>query len=258
MMIGFPVTEDKRHKYIALGPDHETPIVLLHGLFGTASNFNALIDHFSSYRRVLMPILPIFEMSLHDVSVSGLVEYLADFINHMELKNVHLVGNSLGGHIALLYTLKHKEKVKSVTLTGSSGLYENAFGTSFPRREDKQYLRKKIEFTFYNRDIVTDEMVDEIYEIVNDRGKGIRIVKTAKSAIRHNMENKLHLIKVPTLLVWGVNDTITPPFVGEKFHEILPISRLEMIDKCGHAPMLEHPKLFNQIFEDFINEIEDN
>ena len=98
-------------------------------------------------------------------------------------------------------------------------------------------------------------MVDEVYDIVNDRNKAIRVIAVAKSALRHNIGNRLNQITQPVLLVWGKNDTITPSFVGEQFHELLPNSRLFILEKCGHAPMMEHPKQFNQILNDFLVDI---
>lgn len=245
-----------KYTYLDVGPRTEIPLVLLHGLFGTASNFDKLIDHFTSKRRIVMPILPIFEMSIRKVSLSGLLEYVKDFLDMMGFRKIHLLGNSLGGHLAIIYSLEYMDTVRSLILTGSSGLYESAFGTGFPRREDYDYIRKKVELTFFNPAIATKEMVDEVFGIVNDRMKGIRVIKTAKSAIRHNVENRLSELKMPCLLVWGKQDTITPAFVGEKFHELIKNSQLEMLDNCGHAPMLELPEKFNQALHDFLINVE--
>ena len=97
--------------------------------------------------------------------------------------------------------------------------------------------------------------MDDVYDILNDRNKSIRIVATAKSAVRHNLGDKLHKIKVPTLLVWGRQDQITPAFVGEKFNELIEDSKLVFLDNCGHAPMMEHPTVFNQHLEAFLQEV---
>ncbi len=255
-MTEYPLSEKNGINYIDIGVEDTVPLVLLHGLFGTASNFDALIGEFSQHRRILMPLLPIFEMPLRKLSLGGLLEYVENFVEVVELDRFHLLGNSLGGHIALLYTLKGQEHLESLTLTGSSGLYESAFGTGFPRREDYEYIRKKVSLTFYDPNIATDEMVDEVFDIVNNRSKAIRIVKTAKSAIRHNVEGSLHKIEIPTLLVWGEQDTITPKFVGEKFHELIPSSELVMVDRCGHAPMLEQSAIFNASLKDFLSKVE--
>ncbi len=250
----YPVKEEGEFKYIETGGGEEH-LLLLHGLFGALSNFKGILDHFGDKYNVVVPILPIFEMPLRKVSVKGLVEHVARFVEHKGYDKVHVLGNSLGGHIALLYTLGYPEKVRSIILTGSSGLFESAMGSTFPKRGDYDFIKRKTEATFYNPKVASKELVDEVFDIVNDRNKGIRIIATAKSAVRHNLGDKLHQIKAPALLVWGKQDNVTPPFVAEKFHELLPDSRLVFIDKCGHAPMMEHPEEFNRHLEAFLQEV---
>src|SRR5690606_31392909 len=102
------------------------------------------------------------------LGVRSLSKYVNKFIKHKKLNQVVLVGNSLGGHVGLVFTLSHQEMVKALVLTGSSGLYENAFGGSFPKRESYDYIREKVEFTFYDPATATKELVDEVYKTVNE------------------------------------------------------------------------------------------
>lgn len=251
----YDIQEEGKFKYIETGVGEEN-LLLLHGLFGALSNFKDIIRHFSTTHNVVVPILPIFEMPIRKVSVTGLVDYVADFVDYKGYDRVHVLGNSLGGHIALLYALANPAKIRSIILTGSSGLFESAMGTSFPKRGDYEYIRVKTEGTFYDPGVATKELVDEVYDIVNDRNKAIRIIATAKSAVRHNLADKLDQVKAPTLLVWGRDDQITPAFVGEQFQKLIRNSQLIFMDKCGHAPMMEHPQLFNRYLEDFLQEVE--
>lgn len=250
----YDILEEEGFKYIESKGGEEI-LLLLHGLFGALSNFEGIIDHFSRTHNVVVPMLPIFELPIRKVSVSGLVDHVARFVEFKGYEKVHVLGNSLGGHIALLYVLAYPERVRSVILTGSSGLFESAMGTSFPKRGDYDFIKKKTEATFYNPSVASKELVDEVYDIVNDRNKAIRIVATAKSAVRHNLADKLHQVHAPTLLVWGRDDTVTPAFVGEKFHELIEHSQLIFVEECGHAPMMEHPQLFNQYLSDFLQEV---
>tara|TARA_Y100000589_G_scaffold132495_1_gene126400 strand:+ start:67751 stop:68539 length:789 start_codon:yes stop_codon:yes gene_type:complete len=244
------ITEGK-FSYLEKGEGH--PIILLHGLFGALSNFNDVIDYFSKKYKVIVPLMPVYTLPIIKTSVKNLAKFIEEFVEFKNLNQFTLLGNSLGGHVALVYTLKNMDKVHSMVLTGSSGLYENAFGGSFPRREDKEYLRKKIALTFYDPNLATDELVDECYNVVNDRGKLVRILALAKSAIRHNLRNDLEKFTTPTCLIWGKNDTITPPEVAEEFHEKLKNSDLYWIDNCGHAPMMEHPEEFNRILDQWFH-----
>ena len=248
------VNHEGRFKYIETGGGEES-LLLLHGLFGALSNFDSIIQHFGNRYNVVVPILPIMDLPLRKLSVMGLVEYVADLLDYKGYEGVHVLGNSLGGHVALLFVLQHPEKVRSVTLTGSSGLFESAMGTSFPKRGDKDFIRKKTQSTFYRPEVASEELIDEVFDTVNDRNKAIRVIATAKSAVRHNLGDNLSQIHAPVLLIWGKDDQITPAFVADKFHELLPDSRLVFIDECGHAPMMEHPGLFNQYLGAFLQEV---
>lgn len=247
--------EEGKFKYIESNPEASENLMLLHGLFGALSNFGGIIDHFGEKYNVVVPILPIYDLPIRKVGIGGLLDYIVEFVEYKGFDKVHVLGNSLGGHVSLLFVLKQQEKVASMTLTGSSGLFENAFGSSFPKRGNYQFIKEKTEATFYNPEVASKELVDEVFDIVNDRNKAIRVVMTAKSAIRHNVETQLGNIKVPSLLIWGREDNVTPHFVGEKFHELLPDSRLITVEKCGHAPMMEYPDTFNQHLEVFLNEV---
>jgi pimeloyl-ACP methyl ester carboxylesterase len=228
------------------------PLMLLHGLFGALSNFSDLIEHFKHTHKVIVPILPLYDLDLLHTTVKGLAKYVQQFIDHKGYNQIHLLGNSLGGHVGLVYILSHPEKIKTLTLTGSSGLFENAMGDSYPKRGDYEYIRAKTAETFYDPAVATKELVDEVFEITNSRIKVIKIIALAKSAIRNNLGDELGQIKVPTLLIWGKNDKVTPPFVAEDFHKLIPNSELAFIDQCGHAPMMEVPVAFNQILEKFL------
>ena len=250
----YPITTEGKYQFVETEGQGET-LILLHGLFGTLDNFQYLLKDFGKTYNVIAPIMPVFELPLRNVSVAGLVDFMAGFVDFKKLSKFHILGNSLGGHIALLYALKEPSHVLSIILTGSSGLYEKAMGTTFPRREDKEYIRKKIQSTFYDPASASDAMIDEVFAAVNDRGKVIRAISMAKSALRHNLADKLGQINTPALLIWGKQDAITPPFVGEKFKELLPNATLFFIDKCGHAPMLERPEEFNKYLTDFLNKL---
>ncbi len=245
-----------KFKYIEEGDG--PPLLLLHGLFGALSNFKDLIDFFATNYKVIVPILPLFELDILHTSVGGLQKFVYRFIEARNYKNIHLLGNSLGGHVALLYVLKHPERVKSLILTGSSGLFENGMGDTYPKRGDYEYIKKKTQLTFYDPLTATKELVDEVYEIVNSRIKVIKIIALAKSAIRNNLGEELSQIKQPTLLVWGNNDTITPPFVAREFNKLIPNSELFFVDKCGHAPMMEVPEEFNIILDKFLTKLNES
>lgn len=246
----YQIKEEGKFKFIEEGSGE--PILFLHGLFGGLSNFTSLITHYRTTHLVVVPMLPLLEMDLLHTSVSGLQKFVNRFIEFRGYQNVHLMGNSLGGHVALLHTLKNPARIKSLILTGSSGLFENGMGDTYPKRGDKEYIRNKTALTFYDPAMATDELVNEVFEITNNRMKVIKIIALAKSAIRNNLGEELNQIKQPTCLIWGNNDSITPPFVAKEFHKLIPNSELHFIDKCGHAPMMEVPEEFNKLLDGFL------
>jgi len=248
--MNYEIKQHDKFRFIEEGEGE--PLVLLHGLFGALSNFADLIEYFRGKYKVVVPMLPLFDLDIFHTTVGGLQKHVHKFIEARNYTNIHLLGNSLGGHVALVHVLKHPERIKSLILTGSSGLFENGMGDSYPKRGDYEYIKKKTELTFFDPAMASKELVDEVFEITNNRLKVIKIIALAKSAIRNNLGEELNQIKQPTLLVWGNNDTITPPFVAREFNKLIPNSELYFIDKCGHAPMMEVPGEFNKILEEFL------
>ena len=249
--MSYEIKIDGKFKFIEEGEGQ--PLLLLHGLFGALSNFRDLIEHFSKNNKVIVPLLPLLELDLLHTSVGGLQKFVQRFIEHRNYDDINLLGNSLGGHVALVHILKNPQRIRSLTLTGSSGLFENGMGDTYPKRGDREYIRKKTELTFYDPTMATEDLVNEVFEITNNRMKVIKIIALAKSAIRNNLGEELNQIKQPVCLIWGNNDTITPPFVAKEFNRLIPNSELHFIDKCGHAPMMEVPEEFNRILTEFLS-----
>ena len=251
----FITKKEKKFSFIEAGEGH--PLILLHGLMGGLSNFDKTVKFFSEKGyRVLVPVLPIYDLPVLHTNLTTIAKYVAKFIDEKCTEPATIVGNSMGGHIGLILTLARPDLVKNLVLTGSSGLYERTFGDSFPRKSDKSYIRKISEQGFYDPIVATDELVDEVFGGVNDRMKGIKTVMLARSAIKHNMLNDLPKITAPVCLIWGKQDNVTPPEVADDMHKSLPNSSLYWIDKCGHAAMMEKPEEFNQILYDWLQQNE--
>lgn len=245
----------KTNKYTYIEEGEGTPIVLLHGLMGELSNFSVLTDYFSKRGfKVYAPKLPIYSYPVISTNVSNIAKFVSKFIKDIVQEPAILVGNSLGGHLGLIATLKHPELVKALCLTGSSGLYEKSFGETFPKRGSYDYVLKKTQEVFYDPAVATKEIVDDVFDTVNDRKKAIKTLYIARSAIKHNLREELKNIQTPVCLIWGKQDNVTPPEVAVEFNEGLPNSDLYWIDKCGHAPMMEHPDLFNELLENWLKE----
>ncbi|HLV47121.1 MAG TPA: alpha/beta hydrolase [Flavobacterium sp.] len=245
------IKEEGKYRYVEIGEG--TPIVILHGLMGGLSNFDGVADYFPKKDyKVIMPELPIYTYSLLKTNVKAFAKFVHSFVQYKGFDEVILLGNSLGGHIALVTAKLHPEITKALILTGSSGLYEKAMGDTYPRKGDYEFIKKKAQEVFYDPKVATQEIVDDVFATVNDRMKLIKTLTIAKSAIRHNMAKDLPKMKIPVCLIWGKNDNVTPPDVAEEFHELLTDSDLYWIDKCGHAAMMEHPDEFNKIMDEWL------
>lgn len=250
----FKTKKDTKYSYVEVGEGH--PMVLLHGLMGGLSNFDKMIDFYSDKGyKVFVPQLPIYDLPILNTNLASISKFVAKFITDVIGKPVTVVGNSMGGHIGLILTTSRPELVKNLVLTGSSGLYERTFGDSFPRKSDKEYIKRKTQDVFYDPIVATDELVDEVFAVVNDRMKGIKTVMLARSAIKHNMLNDLPKITCPTCIIWGKQDNVTPPEVAEDMHKFIPNSELHWIDKCGHAAMMEKPDEFNEILYTWLQKV---
>ncbi len=243
---------NKKYNYIEKGEGEA--VILLHGLMGAVSNFESTLEKLPKFGyRVILPMLPLYSLPVLKTNVNKLADFINNFIDDLQIKKCTLLGNSLGGHIGLILALRKPNIVKRLILSGSSGLYENTLGGKFPRRGSYDYIKEKTEEVFYNPQKATKNLVDEVFEIVNNKEKLIRVLMMAKSAIRHNMKEDLPKIKQKTCIIWGKNDIVTPPKVGMEFHEEIPNSELFWIDKCGHAPMIEKPDEFNKILVEWLN-----
>ena len=248
------VIKENKYRYIESGEGQA--IIILHGLMGGLSNFKTVYDFFPLKGfKVIIPELPIYSMPISDTSLKSLSKFLYEFIVFKELKDMILLGNSMGGHIGLLFAKNYPELLNGLILTGSSGLYENNMGDKYPNRENYDWIKSKTEDVFFDSKIATKELVDEVFDTVNDRNKLIRTLALAKSAIRHNMANDLPKMKIPTAIIWGNQDTVTPPDVAKEFHKLLPNSNLYWINKCGHVPMMEHPQEFNKIMHKWLTNL---
>ena len=246
-----------QHGYDYVDEGQGPVLLLLHGLFGALSNWQDVVAEFAPDHRVIIPLLPIYDMPLAQAGVPGLVAYVEGFVAALGLPPTFVVlGNSLGGHVALVYTLKNPGRVRSLVLTGSSGLFEDGMGGSFPKRGNYAYVQERVGYTFYDPAVATRELVDEVFTVTNSNAKCLRIIAIARSAQRHNLSKELAKIAQPTLLVWGLNDTITPPSVAHEFARLLPRAELRFLDHCGHAPMMERPAAFNNYLRHFLRSTE--
>ncbi|MFW6133193.1 MAG: alpha/beta fold hydrolase [Planctomycetota bacterium] len=220
-----------------------TPLLMLHGMMGEPANWSELASHLPGTCRMIALRFPFFEDGNKLDSVPAVTDYAQGYIDEVGLGRFAVCGNSLGGHVAIDLAIRMPDRVCGLVLSGSSGLFERTFGTVVTR-PPRSWVRGKICEIFHDDEHVTEEMVDRVIGVITNRRNVRTLIQIAKSAKRDNVAERLKSIHCPSLLIWGRQDEITPPSVAEQFHRNLPNSELHWLDRCGHAPMLEHPEQF--------------
>ncbi|HKW93512.1 MAG TPA: alpha/beta fold hydrolase [Methylomirabilota bacterium] len=228
------------------------PVLLLHGLMGQMRHWESVLEALGDEYRPIALTLPIFHPALPEASIDELVRYVLRFLDALEIPRAVVGGNSLGGHVALRLALEHADRVSGMVLTGSSGLFERSFTSGVPHRPDRAYVRRKMEEVFFDPRLVTDGWVEDVHRVLTTPASALRVLRLARDARRDNLEGRLREIRVPALLVWGLEDRITPPEVAERFRALVPDAQLWHLTRCGHAPMLEWPEPFADIVADWL------
>ncbi len=243
-------------RYDELGTSDET-IVFLHGLLGRPSDFHSAMEVLAKRYRVIALQFPTDPPHVQWPSDACSIEQLSkctdELMRTLELENVALCGHSLGGQVAVDYCLRHPERVSRLILTASAGLYEHNIARGRPRG-CPHYVREIGRDIFYDPAHITDEHVDFTCGLFSQRDSIRFLLRLAKATRDRGVKENLGRLNIPTLIVWGHDDIITPPFVAEEFRDGIKDAKLVLLDRCGHAPPLEHPEAFAGALSQFLSE----
>lgn len=235
----------------------DPPLVFLHGLLGLNEHWRPMAGALCERARCIMIEAPLLELRGDLCSVDGVTSLITATIERvLDGQPAVLVGNSLGGHVAQKIALDRPELVRGLVLAGSSGLFERTLEKNVQHRPSREWLEKKINDLFYDKSKVPHNCVDLAFEELSKRHGARAMVKLGKSAKNDYMGARLERLRVPTLLLWGRQDNVTPPMVAEEFHDLIEGSRLVWIDECGHAPMIECPERFAREVRLFLDDLE--
>lgn len=231
-------------------------ILFLHGLFGTPEHWRGVMDGVADRYRVVAPQLPIDPhpdrrrggvQSIRDLS-----DAVAELVDDLQLERFVLCGNSLGGLIALDLCLQDPGYAKGLVLAGSAGLFERSPIRGLRSRPTKEFVRSTISGILYDQSLVSEGLVDEWHQSMMDRDYVRFLLRMSRATRDRCVEEELGELSLPTMIVWGREDGITPPSVAEEFQRRITGSKLKFIDNCGHAPNWERPEMFAKMLSAFL------
>jgi pimeloyl-ACP methyl ester carboxylesterase len=233
-------------------------VLFLHGLFGSPAHWTSIMEGLQEEYRLIAPQLPIDRAQNRRQegvkSISELTDMVEATIDHMGLERFVLCGNSLGGLIAIDLALRHPDRVVALVLAGSAGLYERSLTNGVKPKPTREFVRSVISDIFFDDAMITEALIDEWFQIIQDRDYARFILRISRATRDRCVEEELGQLKMPTMILWGREDQITPPEVAHQFQEKIPRSRLHFIDRCGHSPNVEQPAIFAEHLKGFLAE----
>ncbi|HED03321.1 MAG TPA: alpha/beta fold hydrolase [Candidatus Fraserbacteria bacterium] len=231
------------------------PVLWLHGLFGGPENWTVTLARLADRFHGLALQLPVdYQPQRRPAdlrSIGQLTEYVAHFLAQRGIERTIIGGNSLGGQVALDFCLRYPQRASQLVLTGSAGLFEYSLSRKIPRPSE-QFIREQTSQIFYDPGYVTDALVQDIYRMLSDRNYVRFLIRVAKATRDYNVKSELGRLGLPTLIVWGRQDRITPPKVAHEFQTHIRGAQLVFIERCGHSPPIERPEEFSQVVRDFL------
>jgi pimeloyl-ACP methyl ester carboxylesterase len=236
-------------------------VILLHGLGGEAANWTANIGPISQNHHVYALDQIGFGRSakpLIEYRIQTFVDFLEAFMQELQIPKATLIGNSLGGWIAVAFGAQHAHLVDKLVLVDAGGLAPlGQRSRNLPPdlgRGSVSGTRKMFELIFHRKDLVTEEVVKRAFERHIRSGDGYTRQRTLTGIFLTNqfVDEKLREIRAPTLIIWGRSDRLTDLSLGERFQKGIPGAELVVLDECAHVPQVESPERFNKVVLDFL------
>jgi pimeloyl-ACP methyl ester carboxylesterase len=248
-----------------------TPVVLIHGYTSSTYTWKDQFDELSKKYRVIAVDLKGFGFSDKpdgDYSRRAQGEVVASLLDRLQIPRAWLVGNSMGGETALNVAVAHPDKVLGLVLIDSAGIKVQGRTSLAPwylqmpvlgrlltalALTSDQLVRAGLEKSFFDDSKVTDERVNAYYQPLKTQGGQLSATRARAQFELFPIEDRIPGIKVPTLIIWGAEDTLIPLEAGRKLNELISGSKLVIFEKCGHVPQEEMPERVLSEIAGFIN-----
>lgn len=253
--------------YHAVGPADGDVVIFLHGAGGGASGYSNFKGNFPAFaaagHRAIVPDMLGFGLSSKpDIPMYDLdffVDGLKRFVDALGLKRVTLLGNSLGGAIALGHALAHPDDVARLILMAPGGVEDidtylampgiaNMFAVYKAGKTGPEAMREVMRMQLFDPSLLTEEIINERAPLAALQTQAARSVMKVP-----NMTQRLNELRCPIFGFWGVNDSFNPVGGAMKIVQHAPQARMVLVNRCGHWVQVEHRDLFNRQCLDFLS-----
>ena len=221
------------------------PILLLHGLGGSADRWSKVIPYLSGKYRLIIPDIVGFGYSDKphvEYTIEFFIKFLKQFLNLLDISNVSIIGSSFGGLLALEYAIKFESEIKKLVLLSPAGMMRYVSTTLkhyisaalYPTYEN---VLRAYQEMIYDSSMVSEESIHDFIKRMNLPNSKYAFMSTLMAFNNHPKLIDRLKIDLPTLIVWGRNDKVIPVRYAKKFK--IPNSKIVIFDHCGHYPHIE-------------------
>lgn len=242
-------------RIVDLGSGEQT-VLFLHGLFGSPSHWHDVMARLADRYRVIAPQLPIDPQPgrrQHGIkSIAELSDQVAEMVDSLQIDPFVICGNSLGGLVAIDLCARRKDYAQGLVLAGSAGLFERNPIRGIRPSPSREFVRSTVKDIVYDQDLVTDELIDDWHSSFSDRDYVRFVLRVSRATRDRTVEKELSNLDLPTMIIWGEEDAITPPSTGREFQQRIKGSDLQFLPQCGHAPNWEQPGAFADLLHEFL------
>ena len=253
------------------GPKHdETPVVLLHGTSASLHTWDGWVEALKGERRVIRFDLPGFGLTgpeaKNDYKVENYARTVMAVLDHLKLENSVIVGNSLGGHIAWYTALMNPNRFEALVLVDATGypfkpesvpigfmiantpILNQLMESVLPR----SIVESSVKNVYANPDLVTEELVSRYFDLTTRAGNRQALAFRLEQMKPGTHAQRIKELKLPTLIMWGDQDRLIPPEIGDLFHQDIKGSQLVRFEHLGHVPQEEDPVSTVATFKKFL------
>lgn len=233
------------------------PVVLLHGTASSLHTWDGWTEKLKENYRVIRLDLPAFGLTgprpEADYRIETYARFLDNFLDTVGIDSLYLAGNSLGGNIAWYYAARHPEKIKKLVLVDPSGFMQKkalpwvfklartpVLNSIIKYFTPKSLIENNLKQVYYDKSKITPLMIDRYYNLTLRTGNRQAFIDRAKTDMK-DQSAMLKSLDVPTLILWGKEDSWIPVSDGELFEANMPNAELVVLEKAGHVPMEEKP-----------------